>query len=166
MRTMRVNIGCGQTPTDGWRNFDNSLSLRLARVPLVPEILARFGILGKEQLEFIRFARENTLEFANATQHLPLDDCSVDVLYSSHMLEHLTPEATGRFLREAFRVLRSSGTLRLAVPDLRIFVSRYEKTGDADVLIQSMHVCHPPPASLIGRIAGALIGPRHHQWMY
>src|SRR5262245_37345846 len=117
VRTMRVNIGCGQMPIDGWRNFDNSLSLKLERVPAVTEILARLGILRKEQREFIRFARENTLEFANAAQHLPLDNCSVDVVYSSHMLEHLAPETAARFLKEAFRVLQSGGTLRLAVPD-------------------------------------------------
>src|SRR5262245_62152007 len=58
------------------------------------------------------------------------------------------------------------GTLRLAVPDLRILVTHDENTGDADALIESMPVSHPPPASLISRIAGALIGPRHHQWMY
>ena len=33
---MKVNVGCGQTPIDGWRNFDNSPSLRLALLPLVP----------------------------------------------------------------------------------------------------------------------------------
>src|SRR5262245_43283735 len=134
MRTMRVNIGCGQTPTDGWRNFDNSPSLKLAPIPLVPEILARLGILGKEQLEFIRFARENTLEFANAAQHLPLDDCSVDVLYSSHMLEHLAPEAAARFLSEAFRVLRSGDVAagRSGSADSRDARREYRRCGCPD----------------------------------
>ena len=26
----RINIGCGSSPTAGWNNFDNSLSVRLA----------------------------------------------------------------------------------------------------------------------------------------
>jgi|SRR5262245_16582653 len=84
--SIRVNIGCGQTPTDGWRNFDNSMSLKLAGVPVLPELLWRLGMLGKEQYRFIQFARKNTLEFADG-RHLPLEDCSVEVLYSSHMLE-------------------------------------------------------------------------------
>jgi len=43
---------------------------------------------------------------------------SVDVVYSSHMLEHLAPEKARSFLSECRRVLRPGGILRLAVPDL------------------------------------------------
>jgi hypothetical protein len=28
---LRVNVGCGSSPTPGWVNFDNSLSVRAAR---------------------------------------------------------------------------------------------------------------------------------------
>lgn len=30
---IRVNIGCGSSPIAGWRNFDHSPSLLLARIP-------------------------------------------------------------------------------------------------------------------------------------
>ena len=33
--TVRVNVGCGSSPTPGWVNFDNSLSVRAARWPLL-----------------------------------------------------------------------------------------------------------------------------------
>jgi len=32
---MRVNIGCGQSPTPGWINFDNSLTVKIARSSLL-----------------------------------------------------------------------------------------------------------------------------------
>lgn len=44
-RMVRINIGCGQTPTNGWENFDNSFSLRLSKIPLLPDILNRLGFL-------------------------------------------------------------------------------------------------------------------------
>ena len=29
--SLKINIGCGDTPTKGWRNYDNSWSVRLAK---------------------------------------------------------------------------------------------------------------------------------------
>ena len=30
-RSLKINIGCGDTPTKGWSNYDNSWSVRLAK---------------------------------------------------------------------------------------------------------------------------------------
>ena len=86
---LRINIGCGQTPTHGWRNFDNSLSLRLSKIPLLPDLLQKLGLIEDSQRQFIRFASENDIEYGDATEGLPIKDESVDVLYTSHMMEHL-----------------------------------------------------------------------------
>jgi len=62
---------------------------------------------------------------------LPYPDGSFDVVYSSHVLEHLTPDGGGQFLREQFRVLKSGGICRIAVPDLeeicRIYLRQLEE---------------------------------------
>src|SRR5437867_3406825 len=97
---LRINVGCGQTPTIGWRNFDNSLSLRLAKVPLLPQMLRFIGLLEFPQYQFIQFARSNRVEFGDVTKGLPLLENSVDVLYSSHMLEHLDRSEAATFLKE------------------------------------------------------------------
>lgn len=162
----RINVGCGQTPTRGWRNFDNSASVRLASIPFVPDLLLRLGILERRQYQFIRFLRENRVEFGDATRGLPVRDSSVDVLYSSHMLEHLDRiEVTG-FLREAARILRPGGILRVAVPDIRKQVEQYTRVGDADLFIESTQLCVARPRSFGQRLSLLLVGPRHHQWMY
>jgi predicted SAM-dependent methyltransferase len=164
---MRINVGCGRTPTPGWRNFDNSLSLRLARLPALPKVLHRLRLIGAEQFKFIEFAQGSALEFANAGDRLPVDDASADVVYSAHMLEHLPRPAAGRFLAEAFRVLKKGGILRLAVPDLRRLTSQYLETGDADGFIQSMLVCPPAMESVASRLLSVFLGPRdQHLWMY
>jgi hypothetical protein len=41
--SLRVNIGCGQTPTEGWNNYDNSLAVRIARIPIIPDIASKLG---------------------------------------------------------------------------------------------------------------------------
>lgn len=56
---------------------------------------------------------------------LPFEDGSVDVCYSSHVLEHLTIEAGSAFVRECHRVLRHRGIIRIVVPDLENIVREY-----------------------------------------
>ena len=112
----RVNGRCGQRPTQGWRNFDNSLSLRLSKIPFLPGVLHKLGLLESSQYEFIKFARENEIECGDATRALPLPDESCEVLYSCHMIEHLDKKEADRFLKEVFRVLCPGGIMRIAAP--------------------------------------------------
>ena len=163
---MRINIGCGQTPTPGWRNFDNSFSLKLAKVPFLPELLLRIKFLEERQYDFIRFARLNRIEYGDATRGLPLADNSVEVLYTSHMLEHLDQTEVSMFLKEAKRLLMSGGILRLAVPDIKKQVDQYLLFGDADAFITGTHMCVSRPRTIPQRLKILLVGTRHHQWMY
>lgn len=53
---------------------------------------------------------------------LPYDDCAVDCVHASHLLEHV--EDTGAALREWFRVLRIGGTMIVAVPHAMLYERR------------------------------------------
>jgi predicted SAM-dependent methyltransferase len=161
-----VNIGCGQTPTKGFRNFDNSLSLRMSKIPLFPVILQRIGLISMDQLSFIKFARTNSIEYGDATRGLPVASGVIEVLYSSHMFEHLDQAEAILFLKEARRVLCSGGTIRLAVPDIKVRAMKYIETNDADAFIASTYMALPRPRTLSKRIGVLLAGNRQHQWMY
>lgn len=163
---LRVNIGCGQTPTRGWRNFDNSLSLRILKIPLLPTMLQKLGLLEGAQQAFINYARENAIEFGDITNALPLHDGSVEVLYSSHMLEHLDRSEATRFLQEAFRILRPGGIIRIAVPDLKKQIAHYNESGDAEAFMEATFLSVPRPRSLAQKLRLLVVGTRHHQWMY
>jgi len=163
---MRVNVGCGQTPTVGWLNYDNSISLLLARIPGLSALLSQTGVLGDQQRRFIEFARSCRIRYANAVRHIPLASGSVEVLYSSHMIEHLDRTEVVSFLTEARRVLSSGGVIRIACPDLRRKAEAYLTSGDADAFVESLHICRPRPRTLVRRLCFLLVGPRHHQWMY
>jgi SAM-dependent methyltransferase len=162
----RINVGCGMTPTRGYLNFDNSFSVRLSAFPKLSNILYKAGLLDQPQMNYIRFCRENEIAWADATRRIPLPDDSTEVVYASHMLEHLDRQEVGRFLAEAKRLLGPGGVIRLAVPDLGKHARSYIGHGDADVFIDSLHVCAPKPRSLAERLRLMLVGPRHHQWMY
>ena len=56
---------------------------------------------------------------------IPFPDGSFDLVYHSHLLEHLTPEDGARLLEECHRVLAPRGVIRVAVPDLEQIVRLY-----------------------------------------
>ncbi len=163
---MRINVGCGATPTDGWENFDNSLTVRIARWPFLVNALAQVAVLPAPSREFARIASSTGIRFANASVRIPGGDGSADAVYSSHMLEHLDRREAQAFLREARRVLRPGGVLRLAVPDLNRLVAGYLASADADQFVAGTHMGQERPVSVLSRAKLALAGPRHHLWMY
>lgn len=163
---MKIQVGCGDSPIPGWRNFDNSISLRLARVPLLSPILRRAGLLNPRQFAFVEFTRVHRIEYGDGVKGLPIPDSSVEALYSCHMIEHLSRTGAGRFLEEARRVLIPGGVIRLAVPDLRRLANRYLATGDADKFIATTYLGQEDDESFAGRLSTLIAGPRLHGWMY
>ena len=123
-------------------------------------------LLEASQYQFIKFARENDIRYGDATKGLPLQPESCEVVYSSHMLEHLDRSGADKFLKEAFRVLRPGGIIRIAVPDLKKQIAQYNDSADADAFIEATHLCVSRPNTLAQRIRLLLVGTRHHQWMY
>ncbi len=56
---------------------------------------------------------------------LPFDDGTFDVVYHSHVLEHLSPVDGESLVSECHRVLRPGGVLRMVVPDLERIAELY-----------------------------------------
>ena len=165
--SVRVNIGCGRTPTPGWTNYDNSLSVRLARAPaLVLSALTRARLLDQAQVAFIEEARRKGVRHMDATRRLPFDDGAVDVIYTSHMLEHLGDSNARRFLRETHRVLAPGGILRVAVPDIARLVDDYRTHRDADLFMERTYLGRDPASTWTSRLRALAIGDRGHHWMY
>lgn len=164
--TIRINIGCGQTPTEGWRNFDNSPSIKLARSPIKFSILKLLRMLNEGQIENIEWNKKNSIEFADAAKRIPVPDESASVIYTSHMLEHLSREDAKMFLEESKRVLKRGGIIRISVPDINHIIGLYKSHKDADKLMTDMHTTAPPVVNIKDKIKLLVNGYRHHQWMY
>jgi len=56
---------------------------------------------------------------------LPFRDEQFEVVYHSHVLEHIPREAVGAFFRDCHRVLKKGGILRMAFPDLEFAAKTY-----------------------------------------
>lgn len=71
------------------------------------------------------------LDAAEADMHLdltaplPFEDQSVSYIFNEHFIEHVTREEAGSFLKEAHRVLKVNGIIRLSTPDLKYLAISY-----------------------------------------
>jgi predicted SAM-dependent methyltransferase len=74
------------------------------------------------------------LQFNDITK-LPFNDGIVDVIYASHVIEYFDRTEIKTVLQEWYRVLRPSGTLRLAVPDFLKLMWVYQDTNDINKIL-------------------------------
>jgi predicted SAM-dependent methyltransferase len=56
---------------------------------------------------------------------IPLPDCSCDVVYHSHVIEHFRRDIAVYFMKECFRVLKPGGIIRVAAPDAEAIARIY-----------------------------------------
>ena len=164
--SLRINFGCGQTPTKGWVNIDNSFALKLAKLPHLLLLLKIFKLLNKSQISNIEFNKRRNIIFADATKEFPFKDNSADIIYSSHMLEHLSRHSASHFIKECHRVLKKGGILRIVVPDIKKLSDAYLIDKDSDKFLEDSLLACPSITTLKEKIYFLFIGFRHHQWMY
>jgi hypothetical protein len=78
----------------------------------------------------------------NLLAGFPFPESSFDVVYSSHVLEHFTPEQGAFLIGESCRVLKPGGTLRTVVPDLEGSCREYMRIlamDDSDVAKKKLY---------------------------
>jgi SAM-dependent methyltransferase len=94
----KLNLGAGPDAKQGWLNTD------------------------------IDMLRDNVLDLAylDAGERFPFPDKSFDFIYSEHLIEHLTLDKAILMLRESRRVLKPGGRIRVATPDLHVYLKLFE----------------------------------------
>lgn len=155
---MRLNLGCGTQVLDGWINVDYAVGARFSKIPF-------FRLLNK-QLKIFDLDYSENIYLHDLTQQFPWSDCSIDILYSSHTLEHLSKEDGYRFLAECHRVLRKGGIIRIIVPDLQYYIVEYtEGRIQADEFVKELDVLYRRSNNkLKDRLAPFIQSP--HKCMY
>jgi len=63
--------------------------------------------------------------FVDLTRGLPFRDGSVSLVFSEHVIEHLSLEEASYCMKEFARVVAKDGTVRIATPDLDYVISKY-----------------------------------------
>ncbi|GAA4652449.1 hypothetical protein GCM10023116_47330 [Kistimonas scapharcae] len=121
-----LNLGCGVKTSDkiGVINIDWSIYLRLKNKKILSPILPLF--FRGERLNRLKSLPENIMVH-NLAKGIPFSSDSVDVVYHSHMLEHLDRDVAEKFLMEVKRVLKVGGIHRIVVPDFEEACNAYIK---------------------------------------
>ena len=165
---MKLNLGCGHIRPKGWVNTDSSLNSLLQSFPL-GAVLAR--LLGR------RSYNDQKAKYMNLNKKWrSFKDNSVNVVYASHLFEHLTQKSASLLLSEAYRTLIPGGVIRLVMPDLYANAKAYVAAVDRDdekatehfMWVLNLHKEGQYPA---GHFLHDLIGwwqgwPHQHKYMY
>lgn len=111
-----LNIGCGLTVHSEWLCVDTSPSLLLRKIPLIGQALARSGHIPDWP---------HAVRYGNVVTGLALPKSSCDLVYASHIFEHLSLHDLDLALRNLFANLKAGGRLRLLTPDLEKYARAY-----------------------------------------
>lgn len=117
-----INLGCGLSIAPGWINVDNSPNARLSKYPLLKWFLWKLGILSDHHYS-VKWPA--SIETYDVRKKLPFADSSIDYVYTSHFLEHISYADAHRLVKEIFRLLKPCGVVRIVVPDLAIGARQY-----------------------------------------
>lgn len=107
-RGVYVNLGAGEFSHPCWLNVDypNTYYSPLQSKIDVP-------------LNFVDFEK------------MPFEDCSVDLVYCSHVIEHLSDETVERVVQEIYRMLRDKGMVRIVCPDIDLAINALRQGDEA-----------------------------------
>lgn len=123
-----LNLGCGTKTSPQTTNIDRSIHARLRGNPVTRRLAPL--LLNDERRRL--FLAMDDVVVHDIRKGIPAADASVDVVYHSHLLEHIDREAVPSFFAEIRRVLKLGGVHRIAVPDLERHARRYmESLGQA-----------------------------------
>jgi predicted SAM-dependent methyltransferase len=142
---MKVNLGCGDHTAPGWINIDNSPNARLSKIPYLRWLLWKFHILSDSHYK-VQWPKNVIIR--ELTKPLPFGSNTVDYIYTSHCIEHLSFIDAKLLLKEIYRVLKPNGIIRIVTPDLNIYIQEYitEKANNpnskqaADNFIKSLNI--------------------------
>ena len=137
---IKINIGCGDIRPENWVNTDKSFKIVIS------------------ELKGIRYlfpsSKKSNATYLNIGKKWKFDSGSVDILYASHVFEHLDKVDRAHFIAEASRVVKPGGILRIVVPDLytlcRQYVDGYE-TGNKDAANRLLYWMNMHKDNLHGR---------------
>lgn len=106
----------------------------------------------------------------DAGRPFPFADGALDAVYTEHMFEHILPMAGSVFLKEAYRVLRPGGVIRLTTPDLEKYLDGYVNRRTNTFLKD--HAARWPPMGKLGKpytaatVVNNIFRNYEHQWVY
>lgn len=153
-----VQYGCGHQVANGWLNFDASPTLVLERIPLLGRLI------NKNQQRFPAGVR-----YGDIVKGLPVADGCCQLVYCSHVLEHLPLDGFRMALRNTYRILSPGGVFRCVLPDLEFSIRQYCKSNSADkamAFLRETGLGQEAPEKGLYGLLKSFLGNSRHLWMW
>ncbi len=102
-----LNVGCGEEElVKGWLNI---------------------GLFSEDKIPYGSIISKNGTRVLNfdLTQNLPLPENSIEYVYGSHFIEHLSFNDGLMFLKRMHTVMKKGGVIRQCFPDLELWIKNY-----------------------------------------
>jgi predicted SAM-dependent methyltransferase len=155
-----VQFGCGTCAPVTWKNFDAGPAFWLqSRLPFLKPYLVKKGFPPYP----------DNIQYGDVIKGLPIPQQSVDAIYCSHVLEHMTLDEFRLAIRNVFSYLRPGGTFRLVLPDLEQLIKNYmndSTAGAASRFMQESFLGEQTFVRGLKAMPTALFGRSRHLWMW
>jgi SAM-dependent methyltransferase len=126
-----LNIGCWTSVGDGWLNVDASIYVKLSKIPLVGSLI----LAGMKAPQF-----PASIQCGDLVKGLQIPVNSCQLIFASHVLEHLTLSDFNIALKNLYLYLKPGGIIRIIVPDLESYVKDYlEQRADPQKAAQAAY---------------------------
>jgi len=120
----------GFTNQKWYQDLNNNLNSQVEKVKLN---IGSFTVMSKDNwvnadiLDLSSYAGQNGYKFKqfDATKGIPYKNNEVDLIITSHFMEHITRQEGTQFLKECFRVMKPNGIIRIAVPNMKLITQYY-----------------------------------------
>jgi predicted SAM-dependent methyltransferase len=155
-----MQFGCGMCAPETWKNFDAGPAFWLqSKFPFLTPMLVKKG--------FPPYPKN--ILYGDVIQGLPVAPQSLDAVYCSHVLEHMTLEEFRTTVRNVFHYLRPQGTFRMVLPDLEQLANTYiadQNSEAASRFMQQAHLGDKNGSRGLRALPAALFGRSRHLWMW
>ena len=162
---MYVQYGAGLQYIQGWINYDASPRLIFEKIWLYRLILNNYS----------KCIFDPQILYGDIVKGLPHANKSVDGVFCSHVLEHLSLDDFHKAISNTFNMLKDGGRFRLIVPNLTYYVENYldfyhspksiEMTRAYKFNVETCYGRQSSRSSILKRLIEAF-GNSNHLWMW
>lgn len=157
--TVCVNFGCGTSSPSGWLNYDSSPVLFMQRIPFFSFFFNR--LLSPRY--------PPNIQYGNILKGLNIPPSSVDFVYSSHVIEHLTFSQSLICFNKVYKMLKPGGVFRAVMPDLTTSINTYinstSATPSVDFMKETLLGQSSTPVSPRQYLSNIFSSPSH-KWLW
>lgn len=156
-----LQFGCGLVAPIEWENYDASLTIIIQRIPMLSFLAKKRGTIFPANVQY-----------GDITKGLLSKENSCDIVYGSHVLEHLSYEGFHIALNNVYRVLKPDGIFRLVMPNLLFLCNKYieeklkgNENAANELIFSSGLGLEKNNKGLLSR-AEAMFGNSRHNWLW